>query len=63
MTLKIYLFQCLYCPKQFKGKNGFERCCSHMDKKHMREIEANRMEYPINLCKAFIDGEWITFIP
>ena len=61
--MRIYLFRCLYCEKQFKGKRGFDRCCAHMDKKHMQEIDANRMEYPINFSKEFVNGKWRTFIP
>jgi len=62
-TMRIYLFQCLFCPRKFKGKKGFDRCVRHMEKKHFQEMVANRMEYPINLSKEFVNGKWGPFIP
>jgi len=58
-----YLLGCPFCEKIFHGKNGFDECVEHMDKKHFDEIHASRMCYPINHSKQFRDGKWITFIP
>lgn len=60
--MRMYRFGCPYCPKIFKGKQGFDRCCNHIDRKHRQEHEVQPC-YPMNHCLEFVNGEWRMFIP